>query len=154
MSTSALSLPAAVMQLDDVPFTPYLLGFARACIIKTASAISIAPSQLASPNIVATGSVDVVVVVIGSVTVVVVEVDSVAEVVVVVDDVAEVVVVEVSEVVVADEEVVEEVVVVVVVVVVSDVVVVICSPLPSIQMALNDIPIPGSAPGIMYSSPG
>ena len=49
VSTSAFTAPCSVICLLSVPLTPYLFGFARACMISTASAISIVPSQLASP---------------------------------------------------------------------------------------------------------
>ena len=55
VSTSAFFSPFSVMCLLSLPLMPYLLGFARDCMISTASDISISPSQFASPYFMSAG---------------------------------------------------------------------------------------------------
>ena len=48
--TSPFSIPCSVICLSAVPSMPYLLGFARNCMMNIASLSSILPSQFASPH--------------------------------------------------------------------------------------------------------
>ena len=102
LSTSPLRSPFSVMCFSSEPLRPYLFGFARYCMMRTTSDISISPSQFASPYLSAlsSGLTVVVVVVSVEVTVVVVDVDVEVEVEVVVDVVVSDVVVVVAVVVV------------------------------------------------------